>query len=82
MVYNRNMRGEYRMKKRKEASPTFLVVMSIVFGLCIILQSFQVLNANHIIVKIVNLISVIFLSSFIGAFIREIFIMKQEKKSM
>ena len=65
------------MNRRREATPKFLVVTCIIFGLCVILQSVQVLKTNLTIVKILNLISIIFLSSIIGAYIREIFLLKK-----
>ncbi|WP_391117006.1 hypothetical protein [Psychrobacillus sp. L3] len=69
------------MNKRREATPKFLVLMSIIFGLCVIIQSVQVIYTPHTIVKVANLIAIIFVSSVIGSFIREIFILKKKKNN-
>ncbi|EGA90390.1 hypothetical protein GPDM_05156 [Planococcus donghaensis MPA1U2] len=66
------------MNKRSEATPNFIIVMSIIFGLFIVFQSVQVISTPHTFVKVVNLISIIFLSGVIGSFIREIFILKKK----
>ncbi|ANU13093.1 hypothetical protein [Planococcus halocryophilus] len=66
------------MNKRKEATPNFIIVMSIIFGLFVVFQSVQVISTPHTFVRVVNLISIIILSGAIGAFIREIFILKKE----
>ena len=67
------------INKRREATPKFLVVISIIFGLIVIIQSAQVIYTPHTFVKVVNLISTILVSGAIGAFIREIFILKKKK---
>ena len=66
------------MKQRKKATPKFLIIMCIVYGLFIISQSIQVIYTPSTLVKVVNLIAIVFLSGAIGAFIREIFILKKE----
>lgn len=66
------------MNKRKEATPKYLIVMSIIFSLCVIIQSVQVIYTDYMFVKIVNLIAIIFISSAIGAFIRVVFILKKK----
>ncbi len=66
------------MNKRKEATPKFIVVMSILFGFIVITQSLQVIYTPYLFVRVVNLVGVIFLSSVIGAFIREFFVLKKK----
>lgn len=66
------------MNKRSEATPNFIIVMSIIFGLFVVFQSVQVISTPHTFVKVVNLISITFLSGVIGSFIREIFILKKK----
>ncbi|MFD1927052.1 hypothetical protein ACFSFY_03125 [Sporosarcina siberiensis] len=66
------------MNKRREATPKFLVVMSIIFGLFVTIQAFLVISSPHTFVRVVNLITTIFVSGVIGAFIREIFILKKK----
>ncbi|PZX07359.1 hypothetical protein C7437_101472 [Psychrobacillus insolitus] len=67
------------INKRREATPKFIVVISIIFGLFVIIQSVQVIYTPHTFVRVVNLISTIFVSGAIGAFIRELFILKKKK---
>ncbi|MGE6486832.1 hypothetical protein [Paenisporosarcina sp. NPDC076898] len=66
------------MKNRIKATPKFLLIMCIVYGLFVIGQSIQVIYTPSTLVKVVNLIAIVFLSGVIGAFIREIFILKKE----
>ncbi len=70
------------INKRREATPKFIVVISIIFGLFVIIQSVQVIYTPHTFVRVVNLISTIFVSGAIGAFIREIFILKKKKMNI
>lgn len=67
------------INKRREATPKFIVVISIIFGLFVIIQSVQVIYTPHTFVRVVNLIFTIFVSGAIGAFIRELFILKKKK---
>ncbi|MEK5038644.1 hypothetical protein [Sporosarcina sp. FSL K6-3457] len=66
------------MNKRKEATPKYLAVMSIIFGSIVIVQGLQVIYTPYPFVRVVNLLGIIFLSAAIGAFIREIFILKKK----
>jgi len=66
------------LNKRKETTPKFIVVISITFGLIVIIQSFQVIYTPHTFIRVVNLISTILISGAIGAFIRELFILKKK----
>ena len=67
------------INKRKETKPKFIIVISIIFSLLVIIQSVQVIYTPHTFVRVVNLITTIFLSGAIGAFIREFFILKKNK---
>lgn len=66
------------MKLRKKVTPKFLIIMCIAYGLFIISQSIQVIYTPSTLVKVVNLFAIVFLSGAIGAFVREIFILKKE----
>lgn len=67
------------MNKQREATPAYIIKTSIIFLLFVIIQSIQVIYTPHTFVRVVNLITIIFLSSAIGAFIRELFILKKKK---
>ena len=69
----------FKMENRRKPTPIHLVASSLFFGLCVILQYTQVVY-KFLVVKIVNLIGIVCLSSAVGAFIREVFILKEEKK--
>ncbi|TYS69315.1 hypothetical protein FZC75_17320 [Sutcliffiella horikoshii] len=64
------------MVKRKGPTVKYLVMMSSVFCLSIILQSIVVVSTPHPFVRIINLIAIIGASGIVGAFIREIYILK------
>ena len=66
------------MKQRKEASPKFIVTMCIVYSLFVIVQSVEIINTPHTFIRVISLVTVILLSSIIGAFIRELFILKKK----
>ncbi|WP_342505989.1 hypothetical protein [Sporosarcina sp. FSL K6-2383] len=68
------------MKKRREATPKYLAVMSIIWGMLVIIQSAQVMYTPYPFVRVINLIAIIFLSAAIGAFVREIFVLKNKEK--
>ena len=65
------------MKKRREATPAYIITNSIIFGLFVIMQSIQVIYTPHTFVRVISLIMIILISSLIGAFIRELFILKK-----
>jgi antibiotic biosynthesis monooxygenase (ABM) superfamily enzyme len=66
------------MKQRKEATPKFIITMCIVYGLFVIIQSVQIIITPHTFVRVISLVTVILISSIIGAFIRELFILKKK----
>ena len=66
------------MKQRKEAKPKFIFTMCIVYSLLVIIQSVQIIITPHTFVRVISLVTVILLSSIIGAFIRELFILKKK----
>ncbi|WP_404460577.1 hypothetical protein [Sutcliffiella horikoshii] len=70
------------MIKKKEPTVKYFVVMSSLLCLYIILQSIVVVSTPHTFVRIVNLITIIGASGIVGAFIREIFILKQKKEQV
>jgi len=65
------------MKKRREATPAYIIKSSIILGLLVIMPSIQVIYTPHTFVRVISLIMIILLSSVIGAFIRELFILKK-----
>lgn len=70
------------MNKQREATSAYIILNSIIFSLFVIIQSVQVIYTPHTFVRVINLITIIFLSSAIGAFIRELFILKKKKVNM
>ncbi|MEA3318542.1 MAG: hypothetical protein U9Q88_00850 [Bacillota bacterium] len=66
------------MKKKNEPSVRFLMFMSSLLCLFIILQSIVVVYTPHIFVRMMNMIAIIGASGIVGAFIREIFILKEK----
>ncbi|NME04925.1 hypothetical protein HF876_03590 [Psychrobacillus sp. BL-248-WT-3] len=65
---------------RKVVSQLKKVIIAIIlFGLIVIVQSVQVIYTTHTFIRVMNLISTIFISVAIGAFIREMFILKKSK---
>ncbi|EPD51053.1 hypothetical protein MHH33_17220 [Paenisporosarcina sp. FSL H8-0542] len=67
------------MKMRKEVTPKFLIIMCVAYSLFVISQCLQVMYTPSTVLKVVNLIAIVFLSGVIGAFIREIFILKKKR---
>ena len=71
--------GDIIMKKRREATPAYIITNSIIYGLFVIMQSIQVIYTPYTFVRVTSLIMIILISSVIGAFIRELFILKKNK---
>lgn len=65
------------MNKRKETTPRNILIICSIFSVIIIIQCIQIIYSPHGFVRVVNLISTIFLSAIIGALIRELFILKK-----
>ncbi|MEK4522505.1 hypothetical protein NSQ95_06930 [Psychrobacillus sp. FSL W7-1457] len=57
-----------------------VITAIILFGLIVIVQSIQVIYTTHTFIRVMNLISTIFISVAIGTFIREMFILKKVDK--
>ncbi|WP_226682999.1 hypothetical protein [Sutcliffiella horikoshii] len=68
------------MIKKKEPTVKYLVIMSSLLCLSTILQSIVVVSTPHTFVRIVNLISIVGASGIVGAFIREVFILKDRSR--
>ena len=66
------------MKQRKEATPKFIITMCIVYGLFVIVKSVEIIITPHTFIRVISLITVIMLSLIIGAFIRELFMLKKK----
>ncbi len=70
------------MIKKNEPTVKYFVMMSSLLCLSIILQSIVVVSTPHTFVRIVNLIAIIGASGIVGAFIREVFILKQKAEQV
>lgn len=68
------------MNKRKENTPRNIIIMCSIFSVIIIIQCIQIIYSSHVFVRVVNLLSTIFLSAIIGVLIRELFILKKAKE--
>lgn len=68
------------MVMKKEPTAKYLVMMSSLFCLCTILQSIVVISTPHTFVRVVSLIAIIGASCIVGAFIREISIIKNKSR--
>ncbi|TQR17939.1 hypothetical protein FG383_03550 [Psychrobacillus soli] len=67
------------MKKRKETTPRKIIIICSIWSVLIIIQCIQIIYSPHTFVRAINLISTILLSTIIGAFIRELFILKKTR---
>lgn len=67
------------MKLGKGTSPRQIITVCVLFTLIVVIESIQVIYSPYIFVKIVNLIVIILLSSFIGALVRELFTLKRNR---
>jgi len=70
------------MIKKKVPTVKYYMVMSSLLGLSIILQSMVVISTPHTFIRAINLIPIIVSSGIVGAFIREIFILKQKEEQV
>ena len=66
------------MKQRKEVTPKFIITMCMMYGLFVMIQSVQIIITPHTFNRVISLVTVILLASIIGAFIRELFILKKK----
>lgn len=57
---------------------TFLITMSLVFGIIIVQKSLQVIFSSSVLVRSLNVVVLIILSGFIGAFIRTLLLPKEK----
>jgi hypothetical protein len=69
------------MEKEKGNTPAKIIIYCVLLGIIVILDSVLVINSPYLFVRVLNLIVVIIISSVIGAFIREIFILYNKKRS-
>lgn len=70
------------MIKEKEPTVKYYIMMSSLLSLSIILQSIVVVSTPHTFLKVINLIAIIGVSGIVGAFIREVFILKQKEEQV
>ncbi|WP_404430714.1 hypothetical protein [Sutcliffiella horikoshii] len=68
------------MIKKKEPTVKYFVLMSSLLCLSIILQSIVVVSTPHTFVKAMSLITIIGASGVLGAFMREVFMLKQKEE--
>ncbi|CAM3310373.1 hypothetical protein FITA111629_15515 [Filibacter tadaridae] len=68
------------MGKNKRSTPAKLILFCVFFTISVIFQSLVVISSPYMFVKVLNLITVILVSAVIGAFIREIFVLKESEK--
>ncbi|WP_407270737.1 hypothetical protein [Radiobacillus sp. PE A8.2] len=69
------------MEVNKRNTPAKLTLFCVIYAVIIIINSLLVINSPHLFVRVLNLIVVIALSIVIGAFIREIFILRNAESS-
>ena len=69
------------MKKDKKPTPGKLILFSVLFAIMILIDSLLIIYSPYVVVRALNLVAVIVLSLAIGAFIREIFVIKNREDS-
>ncbi|MDH6426761.1 high-affinity K+ transport system ATPase subunit B [Paenibacillus sp. PastH-3] len=57
---------------------TFLITMSLVFGIIIVQKSLQLIFSSSVLIKSLNVVMIIILSGCIGAFIRTLLLPKEK----
>lgn len=62
----------------KKTSPKYLIIYSLIFGIIVVLSGIQAVFSTLVFVRLINVVLIIFLSGIVGAFIREIFILKKK----
>jgi ABC-type arginine transport system permease subunit len=65
----------------KQTTPKFLIMMIVFFGVQVLISASLVVFSPHIFIRALNIFIISVLSGVIGAFIREIFIIKQKDAS-
>lgn len=66
------------MKEMKKITAKHLIISSLIIGINIVLASFQVVFSSFVFVRLINVVTIIILSVIVGAFIREIFLLKKK----
>jgi hypothetical protein len=66
------------MNELKISARTFFITMSLVFGIVIVQKSLQVIFSSSVLDKSLNVVLIILLSGFIGAFIRTLLLPKEK----
>ncbi|PIC65297.1 hypothetical protein CSV79_01355 [Sporosarcina sp. P13] len=66
--------------KEKKNTPAKMILICVLFAIIITVDSLLVINSPYVVVKVLNLFAVIGLSGVTGAFIREIFILKEKER--
>ncbi|MNE98708.1 hypothetical protein D3C80_1972690 [compost metagenome] len=66
------------MNELKISARTFYITMSLVFVITIITKSFRVIFSSSVLDKSINIVVIVLLSGFVGAFIRELLLPKEK----
>jgi len=61
----------------KKSSPKYLIIASIIFGIMIVTSAIQAVLSPYPFIRLINVFLIIFLSGGVGAFIRELFILRR-----
>jgi len=66
--------------EEKRNTPAKMIMFCVLFAIIVIIDSLLVFNSPYLFVRVLNLFAVIGISGVIGAFIREIFILKEKER--
>ena len=69
------------MGRNKKNTPAKLILYCVLFTIMVVFYSLSLMNSPYVFVKMTNLMMIIFFSIAIGAFIREIFVLKEKEKA-
>lgn len=62
----------------RKVTPKYLIIVSFIFGINIVLSGLQAIFSSLVFVRLLSVISIILLSSAVGALIREAFKLKEK----
>jgi hypothetical protein len=66
------------MNEMRKVTQKDLIIVSLIFGISIVLGSLQVIYSSLVSVRLLSVISIISLSFAVGFLIRELFILKEK----
>lgn len=67
--------------KKKKNTPAKLIFLCVLFATIVTVNSLLVINSPYLFVRVINLFGVIGVSGVTGAFIREIFLLKEKTRT-